>query len=189
MGLERSTTVDFSGDLQLAANGAVTFMRLRLVSLSCDIDFYNYPFDSQTCSVGFYPHGPPEADPVFNENNFDLNKFYTVHKEWLITSKRNFINNLNDKITNINVAVPTHSITMNRKPLYYVITIIFPMVVTSVMIPLVFMIPTQTGEKISYLIALFTSTAIFLNFIRLRLKSLFSLCLYYCIRYYLTCLM
>lgn len=166
MGIGDSANVDISGDLHLAASGGVTYMGLRPLSLSCNIDFHNYPFDSQICSVGFYPHGPPSADPVFYDNGFDVRNIYTVQKEWLIINKKNEIVDFYEAGNPIIVKILTQYLTVKRQPLYYVITIIFPMALTSLMIPLVFVIPTQTGEKISYLVALFTSTAIFLNFIR-----------------------
>nr|KAG5699950.1 hypothetical protein BaRGS_018249 [Batillaria attramentaria] len=54
--------------------------------------------------------------------------------------------------------------TLKRKTTYFVISFIVPIVLTSYMNTLVFIIPADSGEKISYLVSIFVSNAVFVSF-------------------------
>nr|KAI8728742.1 neuronal acetylcholine receptor subunit alpha-7-like [Biomphalaria glabrata] len=164
IGIGDSLEMDLPETLDLKSQGNLMSRKQYQLTFRCKIDFKKYPFDTQQCLLGFH---------VMANSGFGLDirmqlflegftKFFTVGGEWGL-----------DTIKTITVPpqgvivrdYPAISFTLRRNHLYYVITIIFPLVLTSLMIPLVFLIPASTGEKISYLVAIFTSTAIFLNFI------------------------
>ncbi|KAH9512555.1 hypothetical protein Btru_038782 [Bulinus truncatus] len=172
-GAKESQFLDLNQELLVSSNGEVTVAMNRYITFRCEIQFKNYPFDSQSCSFGL--------------------NYYTKHNKW---SVENHMNNLsfllNDykkagewKVVGYDEALyqdangfkfPKYTFIVKRQSVYYVITAVFPMVLTSVMIPLVFLIPTKTGEKISYLVTMFTSTAIFLSYIsNVMPRNLYSL--------------
>lgn len=163
MGQKNSDVLEFAKTVQITSNGDVTSTRHNFLTFTCNIDFVKYPFDVQVCSVGFLPTGPASnpAVRVADFAEYPLSPYITVSGEWLLQNVKYEI-----VTTKTNVDFPRYNFTMSRGRTYYVITFIFPMVLTSMMIPLTFLIPAQTGEKISYIVALFTSTAIFLNYIR-----------------------
>uniref|UniRef100_A0A2C9LDJ7 Neurotransmitter-gated ion-channel ligand-binding domain-containing protein n=1 Tax=Biomphalaria glabrata TaxID=6526 RepID=A0A2C9LDJ7_BIOGL len=163
VGSKESITFQLNDNLIVTSNGNVKSMIQTYITFRCQIDFNKYPFDTQTCSFGFYK----EDLHIFNSDlkaNCDriIVPFdnYTIKGEWQLTD---FYCHMTRDLNNA-----THFrywVVARRRSVYYVITVVFPMVLTSVMIPLVFLIPTKTGEKISYLVTMFTSTAIFLSYI------------------------
>ncbi|CAL1543346.1 unnamed protein product [Lymnaea stagnalis] len=160
VGDQDSLKLEISETFTVQDDGLTYSENFQQLSFRCDIAFEHYPFDSQNCSFGLYE---------MNENytiaathfDFSLDDVYRISGEWSLLARSYSMVESKNLLT-----FPKFSFTVRRHSTYYVITIIFPMVLTSVLIPLVFLIPAYTGEKISYLIAIFTSTAVFLNFIR-----------------------
>lgn len=175
MGLDESSILNIEGDLEILHDGNVQFGRLQSLTFSCKIDFHRYPFDTQNCSVGFYPRCPPYALPTFYNNLFPKDKLFTPNGQWSLESVDTSMVAFEDIDTTVGqkVYVATYTLIVKRRWLYYGISILFPMVMTSFMIPLVFLVPAKTGEKVSYSVATFTFTAIFLNFIRWEICFVF----------------
>lgn len=164
MGEKGSFVLEFSQILEVKANGEVISARHNYLTFSCSIDFMKYPFDAQSCSIGFFPTGN-NSTPVIEVadiTDYPLSKYATTSGEWIFDSIRPDIVETAVGWSNF----PRYIFTMNRQRVYYVITFIFPIILTSIMIPLAFLIPPETGERISYIVAVFTSTAIFINYIR-----------------------
>ncbi|CAG5132662.1 unnamed protein product, partial [Candidula unifasciata] len=55
--------------------------------------------------------------------------------------------------------------TLRRRILYYVLCVLSPMLLTGVVSSMVFLLPPNSGEKISFLVTVFVTEAVFLNFI------------------------
>ncbi|KAI8782095.1 neuronal acetylcholine receptor subunit alpha-7 [Biomphalaria glabrata] len=164
IGIGDSLEMDLPETLDLESQGNLMSRKQYQLTFRCKINFKKYPFDTQQCLLGFHvmANSGLGLDIRMELLLEGFTKLFTVGGEWGL-----------DTIKKITVPAqgvivrdyPALSFTLRRNHLYYVITIIFPLVLTSLMIPLVFLIPASTGEKISYLVAIFTSTAIFLNFI------------------------
>ncbi|CAL1539009.1 unnamed protein product [Lymnaea stagnalis] len=156
--------IEFPDIAQLHSDGNITLSTTTYVTFRCDIDFDKYPFDSQECHFGFYfdDVNPPHIDVVpWNASAEFKSDSYAVTGEWYILD---FSTELFTDFNN--ESWPRYHFKVKRRSTYYVITVVFPLILTSAMIPLVFLMPPENGEKVSYLVAVFTSTAIFLNFIR-----------------------
>ncbi|XP_046571058.1 CHRNA7-FAM7A fusion protein-like [Haliotis rubra] len=63
------------------------------------------------------------------------------------------------------IALQSVILTLERQSLFYVLSIIIPMALTSIMNAFVFIFPADSGEKVSFLISIFVSHAVFLNFV------------------------
>uniref|UniRef100_A0A2C9LY21 Neurotransmitter-gated ion-channel ligand-binding domain-containing protein n=1 Tax=Biomphalaria glabrata TaxID=6526 RepID=A0A2C9LY21_BIOGL len=163
IGSKESLSFQLNDKLIVTSNGNVKSMIQRYITFQCQIDFHKYPFDTQTCSFGFYKQDLYIFGSTLKANcevNHVPANDYSIQGEWQLTDlychMRRDVNNATYYL---------YQVVVKRRSVYYVITVVFPMVLTSVMIPLVFLIPTKTGEKISYLVTMFTSTAIFLSYI------------------------
>ncbi|XP_059142794.1 neuronal acetylcholine receptor subunit beta-3-like [Physella acuta] len=164
IGDTQTLNLELDDTLIVSSSGTVSSQRQQYLTFRCEINFLKYPFDSQACYIGFYP-SKTHPSPYFTITTLPLNfkRLYNVPGEWELVD---YGHEMVDTNSSLPLTVyPRYNFILRRRYLYYVITIIFPLVLTSLMIPLVFLIPTRTGEKISYLVAIFTSTAIFLNFI------------------------
>jgi hypothetical protein len=54
-------------------------------------------------------------------------------------------------------------LTLKRRTIFFTLCLVMPMVVTSYMTSLVFLLPRASGEKISYLVTLSVSTSVFVG--------------------------
>ncbi|XP_059142799.1 neuronal acetylcholine receptor subunit alpha-7-like [Physella acuta] len=147
-------------DVLVLAKGYVEMTTHQYLSFRCDINFMTYPFDSQTCGFGLYPMTFPFPTLNVQYLNLSLSGVYEIKGEWTLID-HNQTTKSNENLD----PFPFFSFTVRRQSTYYVVTLVFPMVLTSAIIPLVFLIPVRVGEKFSYLVAVFTSAAIFLNLI------------------------
>ncbi|KAK6995398.1 neuronal acetylcholine receptor subunit alpha-7 [Biomphalaria glabrata] len=136
---------------------------LHILVGSKDSHLYEMNKKLVTCSFGIYKENlmmaKNDVKPTCRRSSAS-NKDYITEGEWETLDY--FCQTFQDEN---HKKYPRYSFVVRRRRVYYVITVVFPMVLTSVMIPLVFLIPTKTGEKISYLVTMFTSTAIFLSYI------------------------
>lgn len=160
-GSSDSLKLKIPDDVLLLAEGYLTTKDHQYLSFRCDIDFMRYPFDSQTCGFGLYPLNFPFQTLDVQYLNLSLTGVYEMKGEWTLIYHSQTI-----KSNAYVPQFPFFTFTVRRQSTYYVVILIFPMVLTSVTIPLVFLIPARTGEKFSYLVAIFTSAAIFINMIR-----------------------
>ncbi|KAK6995231.1 acetylcholine receptor subunit alpha [Biomphalaria glabrata] len=145
-------TLDFDGLLHLISH--------HYLSFRCHVDFTKYPFDTQTCGFGLYPMNLPHPPMGIKGDIFESNGIFDLTGEWQMVN-HSFSMHKNVKYGDF----PRVDLTVKRRSVYYVIVLIFPMVLTSLLVPLVFLIPAETGEKMSYLVAILTSTAIFITLI------------------------
>ena len=59
----------------------------------------------------------------------------------------------------------TFRFTLRRKPLFYVVNIILPIIIMSLLSILVFVLPPQSGERVSYSITVLLAIAVFLTIV------------------------
>uniref|UniRef100_A0A2C9LN30 Neurotransmitter-gated ion-channel ligand-binding domain-containing protein n=1 Tax=Biomphalaria glabrata TaxID=6526 RepID=A0A2C9LN30_BIOGL len=169
VGYKESMVIDFPVSLLVNASGFVSCKVVGYVTFRCKIDVQKYPFDTQSCNFGIYYFEDGVQKVPFKmhlnglsdlQENVVKNDPYSVKGEWTL---------VNFTVAYISLEsgdqIPYFVLTMRRQRLYYVIVVIFPLVLTSVMIPLVFLIPEKSGEQMSYMATIFTSTAIFLSYI------------------------
>ncbi|XP_046581096.1 acetylcholine receptor subunit delta-like [Haliotis rubra] len=130
---------------------------------SCKIDVFRYPFDKQTCLVLIMPTFGYKINFTIDAVNLQNVKDLTVQNgEW------NYLHT-NSQLVPVEsggVNAAQFIITLERRPTYYLINIIFPMVLMSLLNPCVFLIPARSGEKLGFLMAVFVSHAVFLNLIQ-----------------------
>ncbi|KAH9512522.1 hypothetical protein Btru_038684 [Bulinus truncatus] len=144
----------------LRYDGSVLSKSFHYLSFRCHFDLTRYPFDVQQCGFELFPMNEPSPNLILLKLIFNNTGIYDLFGEWVVIDHSPEIvvptwQNLFPKITFV----------LKRKPAYYVIFLVFPMVLTSMLTPLVFLIPARVGEKMSYLVAIFTSNAIFITLI------------------------
>ncbi|XP_041357410.1 neuronal acetylcholine receptor subunit alpha-9-like [Gigantopelta aegis] len=83
------------------------------------------------------------------------------NSEWTLEGV--FVTSIN--MTTYSFVINSVSFSMRRKSTFYVMNVIFPMLLLSVLNACAFLLPTESGEKISFLISILVSYAVFLNYI------------------------
>lgn len=144
-------------DIVLYDNGMVFRHTTLTVSLFCSIDTTDFPFDEQTFTF------------ILSMQTLGSNLEYTNSSACL----HNPLDDGNPRWSDLRVSnVPVRdypdlkcTVSMRRKPLFFVINIILPVVFLGFLEVLVFLIPADAGEKLSYAVALLLSYSVFVSFV------------------------
>ncbi|KAK7487342.1 hypothetical protein BaRGS_00021431 [Batillaria attramentaria] len=148
----------FVGDsATIYSDGTVALFSTPVLDFSCQMNLRTYPFDTQKCHVVLLPYSVVH---VLTRNvNMDFRSSFSVSAEWILESQR-----VEKKMLAPVLPYMEYVWTLRRKTTYFVISFIVPIVMTSYMNTLVFIIPADSGEKISYLVSVFVSNAVFVSF-------------------------
>ncbi|XP_046575833.1 neuronal acetylcholine receptor subunit alpha-7-like [Haliotis rubra] len=127
---------------------------------SCKMDVTRFPFDQQTCVV------------IIGSDNYNANELYmdrfvaygsllTENGEW------DAFNVAAQNETELTQIYQGHYksvvITLRRRPLYYVVNLLLPILLISTLNPTVFLVKAETGEKLSTSLTLFLSFTMFIS--------------------------
>ncbi|XP_055883555.1 acetylcholine receptor subunit beta-type unc-29-like [Biomphalaria glabrata] len=160
LGSKDSLYVNLAEVLTLHYDGNLTSSSHYYLSFRCHVDFTKYPFDLQICGFGLYPMNWRPTQMRIKDEFLENDGIFDLTGNWQL------VNHSSSVYKNVKYGdFPRVDLTVKRRSVYYVIVLIFPMVLTSLLVPLVFLIPAETGEKMSYLVAILTSTAIFITLI------------------------
>lgn len=144
------------------SNGTVDFKFPMLVESECVVNVRYFPYDTQFCKLkyGSWAHNGLEID-FWPKNAYgDLDQV-VENTEWEITgfsAKRH---------VEIYSCCPepypdvTFILKIKRKPLFYIVNIIIPTFLITLMGILVFGLPVESGEKVSLEITVMLSLAVF----------------------------
>ncbi|KAL8579412.1 hypothetical protein ACOMHN_026777 [Nucella lapillus] len=148
----------------ITADGQVSAPLDVIVQTFCNTKLDQFPFDSQTCIITFHSkkywrHIRLSLRGVYSSNSTAL---FAYSSEWVLT---------NQGIVNITVGgvfgqdpMCAMSLEISRKTLFYELCLVMPMILTSFMNTLVFLVPLQSGDKISFLVTIFVSISVFISF-------------------------
>uniref|UniRef100_A0A0R3RFY1 Acetylcholine receptor subunit alpha-type unc-63 n=1 Tax=Elaeophora elaphi TaxID=1147741 RepID=A0A0R3RFY1_9BILA len=173
---------------KLSPNGTVEWAPPAIYKSMCQINVEWFPFDEQTCEMKFgsWTYGGLEVDLKHRDSDterkvkeitvgvdgehvetvwvvdkgIDLSDYYPS-VEWDIlgvSSKRHEIRYSCCESPFIDL---TYEIHLRRKTLFYTVNLIFPIVGISFLTALVFYLPSDGGEKISFCISILISLTIF----------------------------
>ncbi|KAH9507924.1 Acetylcholine receptor subunit alpha [Bulinus truncatus] len=147
--------------------GYITAVVPTFTTTLCTLDMTYFPFDDHNCTVVFL------ESSFYNMTSFsapptDIQAHFGTHGEWVL--QRHWCSANVAHVSPPFVYV-TCSIGMRRCSLFFVLNLIGPMAMTSVMTLLVFWIPARSGEKIGYVLSMYTSTSVFLSFIVERIPK------------------
>ncbi|XP_032813844.2 acetylcholine receptor subunit delta isoform X2 [Petromyzon marinus] len=172
----------------LDSSGLVYWLPPAIYRSYCSISVINYPFDWQNCTLVFrsltYSAREINMQLKLEQDQDPPNKFFTV--EWIVTDKEAFTENGEWEIVHlpakkhINTALSkddtkyqniTFYVIIQRKPLFYVINIIIPMVIISLIASLAYYLPCDCGEKMTVSISVLLAQTVFLFLVAQKLPE------------------
>ncbi|VDI04971.1 Hypothetical predicted protein [Mytilus galloprovincialis] len=152
-GLTETTAIIFyDGNVSLPLGG--------VMSAKCTTDISKFPYDSQTCKFEFLVWGYSAREIVLNlaSDPFSEN-FFIPNSNWKFTSYNIQTFSWNGYST------LEFSMTIKRESLYYSVMVVCPTILFSLLNPLVFLLPIESGERIGLAMTILLSYAIFLNLV------------------------
>lgn len=165
------TFEELGGDfyyLRVTSDGWVTWEPFQVLESKCDIDITYFPYDEQICNITFHSWSFTKWEvnvTLFVDDKFPVELYdYVENSVWDIV----FTGALASPASKVESEV-TFILHLRRKPLYYVMNLILPVVLLGVLNLLVFVIPADAGEKMSFAMTVFLSFAVFLSIISMQL--------------------
>ena len=141
--------------LTISNNGTVSTTFTMTTETPCNMDHGKFPFDTQHCSVIAYSLSQFfHLDLTVQVENQSFSEIFVRKSEWeMINHSLEYVDGM-----------PFLRVKLRRKDTFYTVCLVVPMVLTSYMNTLVFLVPLEAGEKVSFLVSIFISTSVFTSF-------------------------
>ena len=130
---------------------------MSLVSVSCMINIEFYPFDTQECPVWFMLTGYFSTEAELHAVNKEAPlKYHFDNGMWVLI--------MSEARAEYGVMYGVN-LKKKRKPYFVIIIVIIPIILLSLMNFMVFLLPLESGERMSYSITLLLALIVFLTII------------------------
>lgn len=143
------------------SSGVVSWTPGDILKTKCPANTFRFPFDTQQCVLQFLLWGVPDFDSQYTINSKLVNmEFFTNNSDWIVTSIRQYPTMLSKAVKCVEL-----EIFIKRNSLYNIIVVLLPTVLFCFMNPLVFVLPVESGERVSYAMTVLLAYAIFLTIV------------------------
>ncbi|TWW67742.1 neuronal acetylcholine receptor subunit alpha-7-like isoform X1 [Takifugu flavidus] len=142
-------------------SGNCTYVPPGILKSTCHIDVRWFPFDVQRCDLKFgsWSHGSWTLDLQMLEADISS---YIPNGEWDLLEVKGRVNQRKYDCCEETYPDVTFTVVMQRRTLYYGINLLLPCVLISTLALLVFVLPADSGEKISLGITVLLSMTVFM---------------------------
>lgn len=150
--------------VSLYENGDATWSPADSFQMACDADVSYYPFDSQTCQMMVLPwqYDANEIRILIQSYTVDTT-YYSENPQWDYVSSTLY--------NGSSVNALYISMTFKRKPTFFMINVIFPIILLGILNIFVFALPADSGERVGFSITLLLSIAVFMTIVSDSLPS------------------
>ncbi|XP_033751170.1 neuronal acetylcholine receptor subunit non-alpha-2-like [Pecten maximus] len=144
--------------------GLMNWWRIGIIKSACVADVTYFPYDVQKCHVVLSPFGYQTEEislvPMRDTISFD---HFSNNGQWKVKSSSVEVNSLPITKDNLedSVGFANFTIEIERKPLYFVVSVIIPIMLLTLLNPCVFALPIESGERVSFAITVLLSFAVF----------------------------
>ena len=159
-----SEKMDSLGDdwqlIRYGANGKAKWHPQTLFKATCPINAYYFPFDIQKCCVDVYAWGYSHREVMLNVGRdfVDISEM-AEHGSWSVIKTQ-------AKTATVGFSSRGYFIIwFERKPQYVIVNIILPVLFLCLLNVMVFLLPAESGERVSYSITVLLSIAVFMTIV------------------------
>ncbi|XP_053388052.1 neuronal acetylcholine receptor subunit alpha-2-like [Mercenaria mercenaria] len=140
-------------------SGVVQWEPFQVLKSTCSVDITYFPYDSQSCTMKFIAWSYTETEINFLQESSGIEKTdYSESSTWNLVSS-------SAKVDNSQTPTIVYTLKLHRKPLFYVLNMIIPVIFLSVLNIFTFALPVKSGERASFSVTLFLSISVFLTII------------------------
>ncbi|ELU14906.1 hypothetical protein CAPTEDRAFT_227821 [Capitella teleta] len=156
----------------VASTGRVTWMTMALLKTSCNVDVANYPFDTQTCKIKFgsWTFNNEEMSLRCSSNEAGMHNL-VANGEWDILSATCTNNSVSYPCCEEEYDDVTLTMVIKRKPMFYIYNLMFPGALLIMMGMLVFLLPSESGEKASLAMTTLLAMTVFMQIIMAHIPA------------------
>ena len=137
-------------------NGDMYWTAAENFEVTCEADVSRFPFDTHECFLLIVPFGYFESEiSVSHFEDHVRTDWYTPHKTW--------------ELVNTHVAKDDNPqrlsfhLKLKRQPMFFVLNLILPICLMSILSVFVFFLPADSGERVGYAITVLLAIAVFLT--------------------------
>ncbi|XP_048754339.1 neuronal acetylcholine receptor subunit alpha-10-like isoform X2 [Ostrea edulis] len=158
--------------IALYSDGTAKSYIPAVVVISCSVDVTYFPYDTQTCTLklGSWIYNGFDIDVLAKGSTGDLTSF-VANNEWDVLSLLSERNSVYYQCCPEPYPNVTFRVRMKRKPKFYVLTIIFPCTLVMALAALGFILPADSGEKVSLEVTVLLSLSVFLLLVSDKLPA------------------
>ena len=140
--------------------GMARWRTAQVIKFTCSVSVKFYPFDSQTCYVNFISWSYDTNEVQLRDPGEKLKlKYFTNNSQWEFVSS-----SLQPGLFE-NKSYLRYEFILKRKPSYFLVYIISPVVILGLLNTLVFVIPYSSGERLSVAMTAVLSYVVFMEII------------------------
>ncbi|CAF99917.1 unnamed protein product, partial [Tetraodon nigroviridis] len=138
----------YQPNVVVRSSGDCLYVPPMILKSTCRIDVRWFPFDVQKCELKFgsWSYGRSALDLQVTEADISS---YTPSGEWDLIAVNGRVNQKQYQCCEETYPDVTFTVVMRRRTLYYRINLLLPCVLISTLALLVFVLPADSGEKIS----------------------------------------
>ena len=151
---ELSTTVTYSSD------GVAHWRAGSVMKTVCFLQIPTYPFDVHTCYIDVISWGTQPSEIMLATHEHRVKRdLYSDGAEWELKATTCGVNGSHQ------FSMVSFGLTFGRKPLFLIVNILIPIVFLSILNSVVFLLPHESGERVTFSITILLSFTVFLNVI------------------------
>ena len=141
------------------SNGAVVAYAAITLNTVCNLDHTQFPFDTQLCNVVVHSFSDAVSVDVHpSVMDSSTSSAFLQKSSWELMSVEKV------RLLYGPEKISVMQMELRRRTTFYIMCLVTPMVLTSYANTLVFLVPLQSGEKVSFLVTLFVSTSVYVSF-------------------------
>ncbi|XP_060564945.1 neuronal acetylcholine receptor subunit alpha-2-like [Ruditapes philippinarum] len=162
--------------LRVKSTGVVEWEPPMSFVTHCTVDITYYPYDKQICSVNIISWGFTAQEVMLEPADTPVNlDDFETHGEWeILSSRAEKLNVTESTIDGGTIRVFPYVafwLRLKRRSSFYNLNIVMPVFVTSLLVALTFIVPLESGEKLSYILTVFLALAVLLTLVADSLPS------------------
>ena len=131
---------------RLEHTGMVIWYMSETFTTWCSIDALKFPFDTQTCHLSISSWGGGANRENYTGLPVNKPKYFLTGNEWDFLGM--IVTNICITEVGYSSCTVNYSFTFKRKPDFYVLSMIVPLMVLSFLGVLIFPLPAESGDKI-----------------------------------------
>ena len=139
----------------ISYSGHVTYETPHIVHSLCSPNVYKYPLDEHICVIELAPLIANPGFTILPHNDVSTTTYLLDNPSWNITSENVILRD--NKFIDI-------YIRLKRRPFFLFLNLITPVLVLGILNLFVFLLPQDSGERLSFSITVLLSFVVFISF-------------------------
>ena len=157
----KGITLHDSIPLRIYADGLVEDSVGGHIKTICTSDMTHFPFDKQRCEIRLaaWNYYGQEISILPFESKVNM-RYFSTNNIWHLEDTHIEHLTMGEFDGLVKVVL-----VLKRRPLYFCISMLAPILLLAILNPLVFILPPESGERVSYAVTIFLSVAVFMTLV------------------------